>query len=341
MAEPDDPVDPDEADVPRPVFGGRFVLSLVSASLVTLVSLVGVAIWTGSSQVIRPPGPGLRTPVEGLAPLDSDEARRAALGGKIHDPQTDLGLAYADVSFPAADGSTLRGWLVPAPAGAPGANVAVITVHGAGGDRREGLRHAAVLNAAGHPVLLFDCREHGVSDGAGRGVSLGARESEDVTSAAAWLRRERGAQRVVALGIGQGADAAILAAARDRSLDAVVAEGATTRTEDLVLDTAAGRVPDAVARLVARLARWRGGASASPEPIDVVAQVAPAPLVLVHDELDARVARQRADALFARAAEPRELWIVPGAGGGGAIDAQPDAWRERVLGLLARVAAGS
>lgn len=332
--------DAEEPEVPRPVFGGRFVASLVGASLVTLTSLVGVAVWTGSSRIVWPPGLSSRSPAQGLAPLGEDAVRSAALGGKVHDPKTDLGLDYADVSFPAADASTLRGWLVPAPAsGTAAAQVAVVTVHGAGGDRREGLRHAAVLHAAGHPVLLFDCREHGVSDGAGRGVSLGARESEDVTAAAAWLRRERGASRVVALGFGQGASAAILAAARDRSLDGVVAEGATTTTEDLVRDAAAGRVPDGVARLVARLARWRSGAASAPEPIDAVAGVAPAPLLLVQGELDAAVPRQRAESLFARAGAPRELWVATGAGSGGAIDAQPDVWKERVLAFLDRVRA--
>jgi len=324
------------AEVPRPAFGGRFVGSLVGASLVTLTSLVGVAIWTGASRLLHPPGLALRTPVEGLAPLVGDAVRSAALGGMISDPKTDLGLAYADVSFPAADGSTLRGWLVPAPPGAAHADTAVMVLHDAGGDRREGLRHAGPLHAAGHPVLLFDCREHGVSDGTGRGVGLGARESEDVTSAAAWLRAEQGARRVAAVGLGQGADAAILAAARDRSLDAVVAEGASTRTEDRVRDAAAGRVPEAVSRLVARLARWRAGVSQAPEPVDAVAGVAPVPLLLVHDALDPGVVRLRAEVLHDRAGAPKALWVVANAAAGGAIAAEPEAWRERVTAWLLR-----
>ncbi len=50
------------------------------------------------------------------------------------------------------------------------------------------LRHTPCLHKAGYGVLLFDCREHGLSDAEGRGVSLGTRESEDVHAVAQFLK---------------------------------------------------------------------------------------------------------------------------------------------------------
>jgi len=51
--------------------------------------------------------------------------------------------------------------------------IGIIAIHGAGVDRREFLRFTPWFHEAGFEVLLFDCREHGISSGTGRGVSYG------------------------------------------------------------------------------------------------------------------------------------------------------------------------
>ena len=86
------------------------------AAAVAVVAPVGFAWWV-SGQIVRPPWYELRTPEEGLRP------------GRLTDPSTDFGLAFEDVAFPAIDGSTMRGWLVPA---TPGGDTVVIGVHGGG-----------------------------------------------------------------------------------------------------------------------------------------------------------------------------------------------------------------
>src|SRR5271169_2679077 len=72
-------------------------------------------------------------------------------------PKAAFGLAYEDVSFQTEGGATLRGWFVPARQ----SDVGVVTVHGAGANRSEFLAEAKMLDDAGYPVLLFDCRGHG------------------------------------------------------------------------------------------------------------------------------------------------------------------------------------
>src|SRR5512134_340656 len=104
--------------------------------------------WIGSNQALRPPWYQHRTPQQGLLPLDPGDPQFSWRGG-YRDPRADLGLDYESVEFPARDGGALRGWLVP---GAPGATAGVVTVHGAGADRREFLRHVPVFHRAGYPV---------------------------------------------------------------------------------------------------------------------------------------------------------------------------------------------
>ncbi len=57
---------------------------------------------------------------------------------------------------------------------------AVMFVHGAGSDRREGYKLVPFLLKAGYAMYLFDTINHGKSANNGKGVSYGYRESESV-----------------------------------------------------------------------------------------------------------------------------------------------------------------
>ncbi|MGE5189439.1 MAG: alpha/beta hydrolase, partial [Gemmatimonadota bacterium] len=63
-----------------------------------------------------------------------------------------------------------------------------------------------------------------------------------------------------------------------------------------------------------------------------IARVAPVPVLIVHGDADRIVPVAHAERLFALAAEPKALWIVPGAGHIGAF-ALPDV-RARLLRFL-------
>ena len=122
--------------------------------------------WYASEQILRSGWYEHRTPEQGLRPTRWHDADA--------DPRTELGLDFEDVEFSAIDGSTLRGWFVPA---AGPTDAAIVTVHGGGGDRRSYMGLLPTLHFAGYAVLLFDCREQGISDGNARGMSLGMRDA--------------------------------------------------------------------------------------------------------------------------------------------------------------------
>jgi len=305
--------------------------------LLALALPVSVA-WIGSSALMLPRWYEHRTPDQGLRPMDP-QAEFFIWEGGYRDPEADLGLAYETVEIPASGGATLRGWVVP---GAPRARAGIVAVHGAGADRREFLRHVPMFHRAGLPVVLFDCREHGISDGRGRGISLGLRESEDVSAVVAWARRELGLERVAVIGTSQGGASVILAAAADPGIDVVIAENPFTSMEELVADT---RLPDGdeipawAAKLVTGTALFRMGGLAAisrPSPLEAVGRIAPRPLLLLHGTDDPVIPVEHSRQLYAAAGDPRELWILEGARHAALFDHAPAAFEQRVMGFLRR-----
>jgi pimeloyl-ACP methyl ester carboxylesterase len=132
----------------------------------------------------------------------------------------DNDLVYEDVVFETADGLTLHGWYLPGENGA-----AVMLLHGLGSNRMSMLGLAKGLAEAGYGVLLFDLRGHGDSDG--DFVPYGGPEAQDVKAAVSYLqaRPDVDSKRIGALGWSLGAQVAIMGAAQDENVKAVVADG--------------------------------------------------------------------------------------------------------------------
>lgn len=151
----------------------------------------------------------------------------------VNPPPTHLGLItpaargmrYDDVTFTTSDGVTLRGWYVPSRNRA-----AVVLVHDTGTTRSSVLAHAVELARQGYGTLLFDLRGHGASDG--DAMELCWRCERDVTAAVSYLskRRDVDPTKIGVMGLGRGGEVALTAAAADRRIAAVVAEGIGRRT---------------------------------------------------------------------------------------------------------------
>ncbi|MEE2663639.1 MAG: alpha/beta fold hydrolase [Myxococcota bacterium] len=310
------------------------LLAAICASLsLAAAGLLGGGLWVGSEMALRPGWYQHRSPQQGLLPAESF----ANWAGKTHDPERDFSWPFETVEFPTDGDATLRGWWIP---GSPDARVGVVTVHGAGADRRDFLRHLPVFHEAGYPVLMFDCREHGISDGDGRGVSFGVREHADVIAAARYARRRGQLERVAVVGTSQGGASAILAAARDATIDAIVSENPFTDLGSLIRDGAAtfdARAANATTLVgwIASLTAWRVGADETHAPIEAIEQIAPRPVLLMHGTADRVIPVAHTHALY-QAAPFAELWIAEGARHAALFDAAPDQWRRRVLDFLER-----
>jgi uncharacterized protein len=255
--------------------------------------------------------------------------RRRAPGSQ--DTPADFGLPFEPVRFPSRDGVRLGGWWIPAPADPRGT---VILCPGQRTSMNDDLIHAVPLHRAEFNVLMFDFRAHGLSDG--RLVTFGALEQRDLRGALDMLGRERGVTCAGVLGFSMGAGVALLVAAQDERIGAVVVDGAFTRLDRLLSGWGMARgMPRPAAHAMAWAMIQAGSARARcrmdrANPVDTAAQVR-APVLFIHGDEDPFVSPDEIEALAAQVAGRAELWRVPGAGHRQIYGRYPDAYHERVV----------
>lgn len=258
-------------------------------------------------------------------------------------PETEAALPFEDVSFPTAGGKTLRGWLVPA---STPTELAIVTFHGAGGDRRSYLEQLSMLHELGAAVLMFDTREHGLSDGSGQGLGLAVREAEDGAAAVEEMRR-RGFGKVVAYGCSLGGSTAIVAAAANEGIDGIIVESSLASFEQYVADKADRRFGKLGLRVtglsrlwgnaVVGMTRWRLGLAGYVKPEDVIAGIAPRPVLLIHGGRDAWVGPDHARRLVDATDQSADYWHIEDAEHCGGYAVATGEYRERVASFLEQI----
>ena len=241
----------------------------------------------------------------------------------------DRGLAYEDVSFETRRGLTLHAWYIPSSNGA-----AIITVHGAGRNRSTTMDEAEMLARHGYGVLMVDLEGFGDSDG--RANAFGWVGARDIHAATAYLR-SRGdvdPERIGGLGLSMGGEVLLQAAGESTDLKAVVAEGATGRTEDDFDELPNSAVISAI-HTVAGLAMETISGEPAPPPLkDLVQRIAPRNVLLiganVQEEMDMMP-------MYQRIGGPSfELWLIPEARHVGGFDLHREEYEQRVIAFFDR-----
>lgn len=295
--------------VPRRVLGGAPRSRLLGvALLVALVVAAGaITVWVRAAvyafRDMHPP----RVAVDGANP------------GR---------LGLRDVEFQASDGVTLRGWY-----GEPAEPVVVLLVHGHRASREQLLGQANLLRRRGAGVLLFDLRAHGESGG--DLATSGDLERRDVEAAMAFIRRQPETQgaAIGAIGFSVGAIALAEVAARDKGIAAVVLEAVFPTLEDTIDSDYPSRRP--LERYVGVLVHRLGGVHVDEvRPADRLCAIAPRPLLLVFGAADPGLPPALRKRMLDAACDPKELWVVPGAGHGHFLEAQPEEFERRVVPFL-------
>eukprot|EP00796_Vickermania_ingenoplastis_P007078 gene7078-5014_t len=271
--------------------------------------------------------------------------------GWITDPKTDLGIDYEEVKFKSTENYTLRGWHIPPPPGTE-KNLGIVMVHGGGRDRRAWLRHTHFLHKEGYGLLLFDLREHGMSDGRMRGFTFGLYERYDVVAATNFMRQEFKYRKICAMGTSIGGSSVLMAAAIERNIDAVIAENPITTCASLLdhqlITYLSGYMQhNSCGQLMFKIFRrmctfWLNTRVGNTpfkhcQALHCIDSISPRPVLLMHGTNDVIVPTRHSEILFERAKEPKELYICESAFHCGLYNTHPEEYEERVLRFLRRL----
>jgi len=256
------------------------------------------------------------------AVLATQAARPPLPGGT----PADLGMSYENVAIEAADGTKLAAWYIESRNGA-----AILLRHGSGSTRASLLRHAAFLSGAGYGVLLTDARGHGNSGG--RINEFGWHGRQDIPAALDYLEaRPDVSGDIGILGLSMGGEEALVAAAGDERIAAVVAEGAGTSTyEDSIAKEA---------HPMARYINWTmyaltdvlSDASQPAGITDSIRLIAPRPVLLIAGE---ETVEKTVGPIYRDAGGPTtQLWMLPDTPHTGGLRHHPPDYKERVLSFF-------
>jgi fermentation-respiration switch protein FrsA (DUF1100 family) len=221
-----------------------------------------------------------------------------------HLPDRALGAAAEPVWITGRDGSRLSA-LHLLPQGQPKATL--LHLHGNAENLSSHVHLVSWLPAHGYAVLALDYRGYGQSEGAASVSGL----HEDAEAALEWLV-ERGAGNtgpIIVLGQSIGGSVAIRTVALSplrAQVRAVVADSAFSAYRRIAREKLAE--PWLTWPLQWPLSLLISDRYAA---IDVVAQISPIPLLLIHGERDLIVDASHSQRLFDAATEPKTLWRIP------------------------------
>src|SRR6266496_1591367 len=268
----------------------------------------------------------------------------------IYATPASLGLQFKYVTFPSRiDQVQLRGWYIPGvlPDGNLTSQRTIIMVHGTRTNRTD--KKAGLLNLSGalarhgFAILAFDMRGAGESPPAP--LSLGYFEQRDVLEAVDFLRSgpipypALGRPRVIGgWGVSMGAATLMMAAAQAPAIRAVVSDSAYADIIPILEREVpkGGHLPPLFTPGTLFAANILYGIDYyAVRPEDVVANIAPRPILFIHGTSDTYVPPSNMDTLAAAArTAPNanvQTWLVPGAAHAQSFNTEGTVYVDRVV----------
>jgi pimeloyl-ACP methyl ester carboxylesterase len=267
----------------------------------------------------------------------------------------------APLDFRAYDGLRLSGMMIRANPRAERRGM-IVFAHEFRSDMHSCARYCRPFQQAGYDVFTFDFRGHGQSDNDpdySPRQWVSNREIDDMRGAVAcvseWLERQGHARQIGLFGISRGACAGILAAAENPDIRVIVADGAfsTDRTIEYFMKRWAYIF--AKVRIVYenhhpafwKFLRWsmmhfarREFRCSFPSVRKAIQRLMPRPILFIHGEKDSYLPVEQSRLLYALAAQPKHLWIAPGARHNQAVLRHPELYARLTLGFFDRYLAG-
>ena len=248
-----------------------------------------------------------------------------------------VGLSYESIEFSSRqDGILLKGWLIKG----DGNKRTVIVAHGYGRNRLQDdvplLPIVRSLADDGANVVMFDFRHSGES--AGTITSVGLYETGDLLGAVDFAgSRPDISQHIVLYGFSMGASTAIIAAARELRVAAVIADAPFADLSGYLADNLSvwsglPRIPFNHAILTV-LPLLTGIEPAGVSPLREVSGLGGRPLLLIHGEADADIPPTDSMALQ-NSYSNSQLLLVANAVHVGSFRASPESYLQTVTDFL-------
>jgi fermentation-respiration switch protein FrsA (DUF1100 family) len=235
------------------------------------------------------------------------------------------GAAYQEVRLRARDGTSLCAWFLPAKAPA---KATVLFLHGNAENISTHFASVVWMPGEGFNVLALDYRGYGASEGE---PSLkGAQLDIDAAMQALLARPDVDPERIVIFGQSLGGALAIHYAAHTayrKHIRALIADSAFSDYRQITQEKLASF-------FLTWPFQWLPWLTVDNDysPELSIGAVSPIPLLLIHGDEDVVVPMHHSQRLFDQAREPKELWIVPGAGHTQSLHSKTV--RERLTGFV-------
>jgi len=241
---------------------------------------------------------------------------------------------YEDVELAAADGINFGAWHFRQ----PGSPQTVIISGGHKGQRQGALGIAVALWRKGFNVILYSYRGMAGSDRAP--ITFGVKEVLELQATVAFARKRIPNARIGFLGYSMGAVVALLGAAGEPGVQALVLDSPFSDLRTLLVENvrSTSKLPGTPFVWLAGLMFWLRTRSTleACRPLDVLTALEPRPLFFIHGGADAMTSVNHSRKLYDAYRGPREIWIVQGAPHAGAYFADRPLYVERVAGFFAR-----
>ena len=250
---------------------------------------------------------------------------------------------YKDATFLDTSGKvTLRGWLFET----KGSDKTIILAHGYKQNRLEFGEHTLDLIKSclnkGYNFLAFDFRNCGLSGGTL--TSVGEYEKYDLLGAIKYAKAH-GSKHIILLGYSMGASTSILAASESKDIDAVIADSPFANLDDylnkeLPVWSKLPAVPFNKTILFSMKA-LTGVDPGKVSPKDIIAKMAPTPLLLIHSKDDKQVSVDNSKKLYDIYSKvvgtKAEFWETSGVDHVGSYEKSPIEYMNRIFDFLDKV----
>lgn len=240
------------------------------------------------------------------------------------DLPTKYGVTYENVTFPSEDKTKLHGWFLK-PERETLVRGTVVFHHGNAGSIGYHLPFVVWLVREGYQVLLYDYRGYGKSEGtiARKGLV------EDTRAAIVYVRTRKDvdAQKIISYGHSLGGAKSL----------AGLGEKMVSGVKGVICFAGFASYQD----MARRFAGQTGANLVTDDhsPRDVVAQISPVPLLIVHGRADRTVPLEQGELLYKKAKEPKTIFRVPEGGHTRALWMNDGEYRKRVLAWMNEILA--